>query len=902
MNPTYIDGKAKYSRDDFIHLLHSALECGSYRFLRQASMAWLSAFPGDLEIRLVYATGLIAEGKHEEGVELLEGIVKMDPEFDDALRGLIYAIPPVELAKKNQYLENLFILTGRKLDDEEYPQWSETLRNSYMLFESGDANGMATMAEAIKDVNGECILAAIQQVRCTVFQGDKDNVSLLAEQFSTKWSDCLHFQLWKVESCFNQGEDAKAVALLHTCVSRDSTGQVAKRIWGDDHPYKPLWPTSFDLLLDIPIPADVAAYMGLNILGTAGPDADPSEYSLEEVEESNDTGFAEEVITYDNARVDEPPDGLESLLDDTSDEEESKGPVIVKLPADEESDKEKKTDEVIKVAAELELLSRKLRKPSAPRTDGRFPLYVIFTVHGNLKKQYGSATTEVIEKEMTKIAAQFQKRSGWGAMVFIPDDPKIMASLGIPVVETIDPWKLKLALADLDKNLAKKGQMIGALLIVGGNEIVPFHSLPNPTDDSDREVLSDNPYSSTDGNYFIPEWPVGRLPGEQGMDAGLLLEQIRQSVSYHEKVNENSNWTRRFANWLRDFGQNPVQMLSPQRKPHNFGFTAAIWRRSSLATFKPIGEGKNLMVSPPEFSGSISAEKISTATFGYFNLHGLSDAAEWFGQKDPIEAKAGPDYPIALSHKDVTRNARSPQVVYSEACYGAFINGKTTQDSLALRFLDINTRSFVGSTCISYGSVTTPLIGADLLGNYFWRFIQDGISTGEALMQAKIELVREMNKRQGYLDGEDQKTLISFVHYGDPFVRKDSEEPQQKVITRSLEQPEVTLVCDLNEERLDTGLHVSDEMLAQVKDIVEPYLPGIDKVQVRICQQQASCEGEEHRCTVTELGQKVHHLEKSENVVVTISKEVQMAEHSHKHFARVTLDSQGKMVKMAVSR
>ena len=72
-------------------------------------------------------------------------------------------------------------------------------------------------------------------------------------------------------------------------------------------------------------------------------------------------------------------------------------------------------------------------------------------------------------------------------------------------------------------------------MIIGGDEIVPFHSLPNPTDDSDREVLSDNPYASTDTNYFIPEWPVGRLPGEKGMDAGLLLEQFDNLFPFMKK-------------------------------------------------------------------------------------------------------------------------------------------------------------------------------------------------------------------------------------------------------------------------------------------------------------------------------------------------------------------------------
>ncbi len=347
MNPTIVDGKAKYSREDFIHLLRSALECGSYRFLRQASMAWLSVFPGDLEIRMVYATGLIAEGKREDGQELLEGIVKMDPEFEDAIQSVIYASKESEFANRETHIENLYILTGEKSDKEDFSPLCENLRQSYILLESGDIEGLAEIEKVTIDSNAGSILSAIQQVRVAVAQGDRASVSSLVDLYLTKWPECLHFQLWKAESSFSRGEDAKAVALLHTCVSRDSTGQVAKRIWGEINPYKPLWPSSFDLALDVPIPADVAAYMGLNILGTAGPGADPSEYSLEEVEESNETGFAEEVITYDNARVDEPPDGVESLEEKLEDDEEAKGPVIVRLPAEEETEKSQKTDEVI---------------------------------------------------------------------------------------------------------------------------------------------------------------------------------------------------------------------------------------------------------------------------------------------------------------------------------------------------------------------------------------------------------------------------------------------------------------------------------------------------------------------------------------------------------------------------
>ena len=118
-------------------------------------------------------------------------------------------------------------------------------------------------------------------------------------------------------------------------------------------------------------------------------------------------------------------------------------------------------------------------------------------------------------------------------MVYSPDDPELHACpAAVPARPSRDPWKLKHALADLDAALGKRGEMIGALLIVGSDAVVPFHRLPNPTDDMDGEVLSDSPYATLDANYFVPEWPVGRLPGESGPDAWLLLEQLRQMHRY----------------------------------------------------------------------------------------------------------------------------------------------------------------------------------------------------------------------------------------------------------------------------------------------------------------------------------------------------------------------------------
>ncbi len=58
------------------------------------------------------------------------------------------------------------------------------------------------------------------------------------------------------------------------------------------------------------------------------------------------------------------------------------------------------------------------------------------------------------------------------------------------------------------------------------------------------------------------------------------------------------------------------------------------------------------------------------------------------------------------------------------------------------------TRAFIGSTSIAYGAITPPLIGADLLGSLFWKFLNNGYPAGLALVKAKLELVKEMNRRQ----------------------------------------------------------------------------------------------------------------------------------------------------------
>ena len=224
--------------------------------------------------------------------------------------------------------------------------------------------------------------------------------------------------------------------------------------------------------------------------------------------------------------------------------------------------------------------------------------------------------------------------------------------------------------------------MIGALLIVGGDEVLPFHRLPNPADDLDETIISDSPYGTLDLNYFVPEWPVGRLPGEKGSDAGALLEQIRKAQRFHQESRQSQPGLAK--EWLNMF-KRLFERLPFRKKYPSFGYTAAVWRRSSLAVFRPIGAPHTVVASPPVFSGKLNADRIIGSNLGYYNLHGLEDSASWYGQRDPLEQGNTPDYPVALTPDDLHRNGKSPKFIYSEACYGGHVFGKSEKESTRIK-------------------------------------------------------------------------------------------------------------------------------------------------------------------------------------------------------------------------
>ena len=875
--PSPLDYLHTLDRYRLLTVLNAANECKEFQFSKQAIMLWLANYPGDLYVQYHQALTLFQLGNKDQAIKQWEKIIELDPEFVEPLQTLL-AIK-TSAADKKQYESLINYLSGKEINSNNQGSWLPPLQQAEKAFSEEKYKKANSLIHQSIINNPPNPLPAILHLKTANKMNNQEMLYNLSEIYFKQWPKCLQINVIKAIADINQGNESTAVERLHWVAANDSAGQVIMRLMGPEHRFRDLWPDKMEVYFDLAIPASVSSFLGWNQLQSGQNDIPEFKQTLIDLAIQNSVlaGFAQD------ADISKSVQGEETAIN------QNKYNVDKSIIDQKDYANDKDFEDIQKVFTKL---AKRLKKPDLERADNRFPVYVIMTSKSQLNAVYGPNTTAIIDELLNQLVGYIQNLPDWGSVLFYPDDPEHMSQLNLKPKVASDAWQVKLSLADLDQSLAKHGEMIGALLIVGGPEIIPFHHLPNPTQDVDHYVPSDNPYATIDENYFISQWPVGRLPGETGTDPGLLLSQIRDLIFNYQRKSKQANKSKfnlsNLFTWFLSLFSNFRQQTS---KNQSLGYSAEIWQEASKGVYKSVGLSKDLQLSPPINSGTLQLNNSHGHNAGYFNLHGVNDGPNWYGQKDFASESNGPDYPIALSPEMFNEKSPSPKLVFTEACYGANVYNKHYEEALSLKFLDSGTTSFVGSTCIAYGSVTMPLISADYLANSFWEQVLIGQTAGYALMKAKLNLAEEMTREQGFLDGEDQKTILSFVLFGDPLAVYQDFTNTPKPLIRIKSYPAVRTISDSEMESSSENIKMPKSVNKQVKKTVEKYLPGLDNAQIHVNKSGKDMQG------------KGTNSSGSERYMVTLQKSFGQNNHTmHHHFARMTFDKKGKLIKFTTSR
>ena len=871
-------------RPSLLSLLRSSALAGRSDYVRSAALDWLAVWPGDAEVQHLLAQAEIQLGHEDLAVDRLIHLVSVDPEDTAAYLTLAECLRRKgDAAQARVYAACGRALRGVDPDRNATPAWAAALTRAFRAQESGDTATALQQAALALSADPDSSLPTLAALKAHLALGDHAAAAALAAASFKRWPECVALRLVHAAALLEAGQMAAAVDALHRASVDDPTGALTQRWLGPAHPYKSLWPVDLQAHLSRPVPADVAAAMGDNRLAAGSPSTSQGEQAAS-APASSTTSTASKASHAAECDADLPtPEPWEAFRGPNPGDAEAPSGAA---PAAEME------REIARMAIRI-----KGRKSGKSNQDRRVPSYILLSSETRLLQRFGPAGFKQIDAAAQALSDAVRRRKGWTSHRIYVDDPTSLKTYGLTPADPGNAWQIKLRLADLDVALRRKGEMIGSVLIVGGDSIVPFHRLPNPTDDDDEVVPSDNPYSTTDENYFAPEWPVGRIPVDT--DAALMARLLTAAAKAHRTAVQSTGLLDRVRSWFQSgFGR----LLAGEAR--SFGYSASIWRRSSMAVYRSIGAPRSMVTSPPVEAGALPSAATRSPHLSYFNLHGLEDSAEWFGQRDPLREPDATEFPVALRPGDIVNGGRAPKVVYTEACYGANTLGKTSDTALSLKFLDSGSSIIVGSTKIAWGSVTTPLIAADLLGKLFWDNLTAGLPAGEALRRAKVDLAIEMVKRQGYLDGEDQKTLISFVLYGDPLYMLTPSRVALtgKAIARQTHRPtELKTACALG-ECAEEGNAPEGACTDRVRAIVSHYLPGMTDAEARVHSQHCGCSGQGHSCPTSQLGSKQAAYSDAGTTVITLSKAVSEGEYRHARYARLTLDATGKVLKLAVSR
>ena len=356
------------------------------------------------------------------------------------------------------------------------------------------------------------------------------------------------------------------------------------------------------------------------------------------------------------------------------------------------------------------------------------------TVRGALEGRYGASGYQQVRTALNEFAATA------GGLAVALDDPADMSALKVPPLVGRDAGSILLSIRAIRRQISGPQ---ASLLLVGGDEVVPFFRVTNPVNDRaidpDPVVATDNPYgtdSETLEQYLAPPVCVGRLHDYGRGSAQAFVDLISLAASYR------------------------------RARPVRSGSGAVInsdWSECARAAGATLPDPVDWHLTPGYVMNGGTMNDTDRAIL-YFNLHGFSGQSEWKGY-EPIRNQ----YVTAVTPDAFDHRFLSGSTVFAENCYGAQTIGRTPQNSCALRLVREGA-AFIGATGLAFGSHLAPrmfLEDADCLArSFFARLCSNRQYLGSALRDARKDYLADT--RTPVSDPYKQKTLYQFVLLGDP--------------------------------------------------------------------------------------------------------------------------------------
>ncbi len=286
MTLTAMEGRSDprpLARYSYQSVVRAGLAAHKYAYARETVLTWLAHYPGDLYAGLCYAEALVGEGRLAQALQVLQGLCMADPEFSEAAELLIKiqagAAAQARAGERPNERRKVFApglalanyqaaLTGEAPAGSEPAPWALKLYQARQALDAGrleQAQGFIREALSLQAAHP---LAAVTHLRYLLANRKVTPETRLkiAERYMGAWPDCLACSLVYADCLMDLGEDGKGVTLLHQAAGRDVAGQVVRRLWGENHPYLPLWPEKMELALQTAAPAEVLKLLGWNQL------------------------------------------------------------------------------------------------------------------------------------------------------------------------------------------------------------------------------------------------------------------------------------------------------------------------------------------------------------------------------------------------------------------------------------------------------------------------------------------------------------------------------------------------------------------------------------------------------------------------------------------------------------